>query len=137
MVGKLQVAPTGSPLNREYAGNIGTPGSGSLPPNCWIARLSILSVNGSRAHRQNQWRASSLSSSSSFRSMSLAPLERTALFVFFSSGRSQPPEFVVRIVYDFSKNKLYIYIYHYTYGLLKHNGGDRFIEIMDSICTRM
>ena len=35
MVGKLEVAPNRSPLNREYVGNIDIPSSESLPPN-WI-----------------------------------------------------------------------------------------------------
>ena len=41
MVGKLQVAPNGSPLNRKYMGNMGTPSSESLR-NHWIETMIVL-----------------------------------------------------------------------------------------------
>ena len=36
MVGKHEVAPSSSPLNGEYTGNMNTSSSKSPPPNHWI-----------------------------------------------------------------------------------------------------
>ena len=44
MLGKLQVAPNGSPLNGEYVGNMDTPSSETLPPNHRIASNAMINV---------------------------------------------------------------------------------------------